>query len=169
MTIIGYNFVNNNKNNIDLIINGKSYALNQYANLKKGENTIKLIIKNELTDLSWMFRGLNYNIKNIELKNLDVSKVKSFMGMFYDCSWLSNLNGLLKWNISKGRNFSHLFSGCSSLSNINGLKNWNVSNGANFSSMLYDCASLSDIKSLQNWNILNGKDLCLEIIYYYLI
>ena len=156
--IFGYLFVVNNENNIDLIINGEETPLQSiYSDLKKGENSIKLIIKNKLTNLSWMFGYSDGGIKNIELKNLDVSNGREFFGMFYDCSWLRDTNVFLKWNVSKGNNFGYMFSGCSSLSNLEGLKNWNVSNGNNFIGMFYDCTSLSDIKALQNWNVSNGK------------
>ena len=53
--IFGFNFVENNKNNIDLIINGDKTNLSSTYMLKKGENYITLIIKNKLTDLSYMF------------------------------------------------------------------------------------------------------------------
>ena len=44
--IFGEEFVENNSNNIDLIINGKKNKLIDYYELKKGKNNIKLIIKN---------------------------------------------------------------------------------------------------------------------------
>ena len=44
-----------------------------------------------------------------------------------------------------------MFYECSSLSDIKSLQKWNVSNGKDFSNMFHECHSLSDIKSLQNW------------------
>ena len=119
-----YIFFVNNIDNIELIINGKHSYLNGVDyHLKKGDNSIKLIIKNKITNLSWMFAYIDKDIKYIELKNLDVSTVENFQCMFYDCTWMSNLNGLLKWSVSKGKNFIHMFSGCSSLSDITALQN----------------------------------------------
>jgi len=47
--------VKNNKNNIELIINGnKNYLIKKYK-LKKGENKIKIIIKNKIASLEYMF------------------------------------------------------------------------------------------------------------------
>ena len=46
-----------------------------------------------------------------------------------------------------------MFMECSSLSDIKGLEKWNVSNGNNFSCMFYGCSSLSDIKALEKWNV----------------
>ena len=52
--------------------------------------------------------------------------------MFHECSSLSDIKALEKWNVSNGKDFSYLFSWCSSLSDIKVLENWNVSNGNNF-------------------------------------
>jgi hypothetical protein len=46
--IFGKKFVVNNKNNIDLIINGNFHNLIDEFELKKGENTVQMLIKNPL-------------------------------------------------------------------------------------------------------------------------
>ena len=57
--IFGEKFVENNKNNIELNINGnKSELVNKYK-LKKGNNEIKMIIKNKITNLEYMFYECN--------------------------------------------------------------------------------------------------------------
>ena len=68
--IFGEKFVEKNKDNIELNINGiKNNLINKY-HLKKGENEVKMKIKNKITDLSYMFYGCN-KLKNIdELKYL---------------------------------------------------------------------------------------------------
>ena len=82
-TIFGWRFVDNNKNNLELIINGNKSKLIREYELEKGENKIKLIIKNNLTDVGEMFDGCEslYNID--ELKYLNVSKCTNFKDMFY--------------------------------------------------------------------------------------
>ena len=53
--IFGYSFVVNNKNNIELVINGiKSELIEEYK-LKKGENIVEIIIKNKILSLDHMF------------------------------------------------------------------------------------------------------------------
>ena len=64
--------------------------------------------------------------------------------MFRNCSSLSDIKSLEKWNVSNGNNFSCMFSGCKSLSDIKSLEKWNVSNGNIFSDMFNGCSSLSD-------------------------
>ena len=184
-SIFGENFVSNNKNNIALIIDGKQKELDNNCELKEGENTITLIIKNKLTNLSYMFYMCKY-LKDIsELKDLDVSEVKDFSYMFYKCTLLSDIKSLGNWNVSNCKNFSYMFSGCSILSDItplekfnvsnsnnfesmffgckllddlNPLKNWDVSSCNNFSFLFMGCFLLSDVKPLQNWNVSNGKN-----------
>ena len=184
--IFGDKFVENNKNKIDLVINGTPNELVKKYKLKKGENNIQIIIKNKkITNLEDMFYKCN-TLKNIdELEFLDTIEVNNFSGMFHGCSSLSDLTGLEKWNVWNGTNFSNMFdqcislidlkpllkwkvlngndfsfmfNGCTSLSNLRGLDNWSVSKGNNFSCMFHGCSSLSDIKSLGRWNVSNGNN-----------
>ena len=156
--IFGDKFVKNNKNNIELIINGNRNDLIKCYYLKRGVNKIKIIMKKKITNLEYMFYDCK-SLKNIEeLKYIDTNDINNFSCMFYGCSSLSDLKGLENWNVSSGNNFSYMFKGCSSLSDIKELKNWNVSNGNSFSYMFSDCSSLSDIKSLQYWNVSNGNN-----------
>jgi len=155
--IFGSKFVENNKENIKLIINGRESKLIEKYNLKKGVNKIQLIIFNKLTNLEGMFDGV-CSLKNIEeLKYLNTKEVNNFSSMFYGCSSLSDIKPLQNWNVSNGHNFSLMFLGCSSLSDIKPLQNWNVSNGNDFLGMFSECSSLSDIKPLWNWNVLQSK------------
>ena len=158
--IFGEQFVENNKDNIELIINGeKSKLINNYK-LKKGNNIIKMVIKknNKLINLSNMFNWCE-SLKDIRgLKNLDVKFAKDLSYMFYGCSLLSDIKPLENWNVSNCNDFSGMFCGCSNLTDIKPLQNWNVSNGNYFSYMFSGCSSLSDIKPLQNWNVKNGND-----------
>ena len=169
--IFGKSFVKENKENMELIINGEKKGLKDIIILEKGENNITVIIKKKITNLSYMFYDCK-SLKNIEeLKYLNIFYCTNFSYMFSGCSSLSNIKSLEKWNVSNGNDFSFMFMGCSSLSEIKSLKNWNVSNGNNFSYMFNGCISLSDIQSLKNWNVSNGKnfkyifDGCISLIY----
>jgi len=80
--IFGDKFVENNKNNINLIINGnKNKLINRYK-MRKGENNIKIIIKNKIRNLEYMFYGCK-SLKNIkELEYLDTKNINNFSYMF---------------------------------------------------------------------------------------
>jgi hypothetical protein len=116
--IFGDKFVEINNNNIELNINEhKNKLVNKYK-LKKGDNKIKIIIKNKIKDLQHMFDSC-YNLKNIdELKYLNVKYCTNFSWMFSGCSSLNDITPLKDWNVSNGNNFSYLFSECSSLLDI---------------------------------------------------
>ena len=157
--IFGEKFVENNKNNIELIINGEKSKLIPKYELNEGINNITIIIKNKLTNLEEMFKYC-YSLNDIgqiinELKYLNTKDIDNFEYIFYDCFSLSDIKPLEKWNVSNGNNFGYMFNGCTSLSDIKPLQNWNVINGNNFRGMFAECSSLSDIKPLQNWNVSN--------------
>ena len=91
--IFGNKFVENNKNNIELIINNEKTNLIEKYKLKKGENKVQILIKGKITNLEDMFKGCKY-LKNIkELNNLDTKDINNFSCMFEGCSSLQNLNG----------------------------------------------------------------------------
>ena len=150
--IFGKTFVENNKNNINLMINGKKSPLVENYYLKKGENNITICMKNKLTNLSYMFSDCKtlYNID--ELKYLKTGDVTDFSYMFENCQ-ISNIKALEEWDTSKSETFCSMFSCCELITNINPLKNWNVSRCKDFSSLFYDCENLSDIKPLEKWNV----------------
>ena len=156
--IFGKKFVENNKNNIELIINGIKSKLASEYELNEGINNIEMIIKNKIKNLEYMF-FMCVSLKDIEgLKNLDVKDINNFSFIFSECLSLSDIEPLENWNVSNGTIFQDMFSGCSSLTNLKPLQNWNVSNGNNFSGMFYWCKYLSDLKSLENWNVSNGNN-----------
>ena len=110
--LFGEKFVENNKDNIDLVINGvKNNLTNKYA-LKKGENIVKMIIKNNITNLSKMFCKCD-KIKNIDdLKYLNSKYFLNLEGMFIECSSLTDLKPLESWDVSNVENFKSLFINC---------------------------------------------------------
>ena len=156
--IFGWKFVENNKNKIELMINGIKNKLVEKSKLKKGENNIQIIIKKEITDFSYMFFGCSSLSDIKSLENWNVSNGIDFSGMFWGCSSLSDIKSLENWNVSNGTYFSWMFRGCSSLKDIKSLENWNISNGTDFEGMFRGCSSLKDIKSLENWNVSNGTN-----------
>ena len=162
--IFGKDFVEKNKDNIELKINGNKTNLVNKTKLNKGDNTIKMIIKNKINE---------FQLKDItELKYLNTKHCNNFTGMFSFCSSLSDIKALEKWDVSNVNNFSGMFSFCKSLSDIKPLENWNVGNGNNFSFMFAECLKLSDIKPLEKWNVSKGNnfdamlDGCLSLSDY---
>ncbi len=115
---------------------------NEY-NFHGQERTIKMIIKEDITDFGYMFSGCK---KLIEIDGImNCSNNTNFRVMFSHCSSLQNIDGLKNWNVSTGTDFYGMFDNCSSLKTLDGLKNWNVSNGTNFRGMFENCFLLYKI------------------------
>ena len=81
------------------MINGVNNKLVAKYKLRKGENNIQIIIKEEITD---------------------------FSDMFSECSSLSDIKSLENWNISNGTDFSYMFWGCSLLLDIKSLERYKI-------------------------------------------
>ena len=156
--IFGEKFVDNNKDNIELIINGEKSELVYECKLNKGINHIEIIIKRKLNNLEFMFYECDKLKKKDDLNILDVKEINNLSYMFSGCEILSDIRPLENWNVSNVINFSNMFSGCESLLDIKSLEKWNVSNGKNFSYMFSGCESLSDLKPLQKWNVSKGNN-----------
>ena len=178
--IFGYNFVHNNKDNIELIINGDKTNLVDTYKLKKGENNVTLIIKNKLTDLSYMFFNC-FRLKNMnELRYLNTENVKDFSYIFAKDNGaiiefegkdrfhsFKDINCLSTWDVFNGENFDSTFRDCKELSDIKALKYWDVSNGINFINMFCGCSSLADLSPLKNWKVSNGKNFVWMFLWCY--
>ena len=153
--LFGEDFVKKNRNNIEVLINGTKNVLVEKFTLKKGYNTVGILIINSLTSIDNMFNGCKSLANIYDLQYLDTKNITDFSFMFYSCS-LTDISPLRNWNVSNGKNFQSMFAGCSMLSDIKPLENWKVDKGSNFSAMFYYCISLSDLKPLQNWNVSNN-------------
>ena len=77
--------------------------------------------------------------------------------MFFDCSSLSSLPDISKWNTNHVTNMSSMFRGCSSLSSLPEISKWNTYNVTNMSFMFYGCSSLSSLPEISKWNTNNIK------------
>ena len=156
--ILGYDFIKNN--NGTLIINDNiklDYLVYKYK-LQIGINKIKINIKNQITNFSYMFSNCE-SLKSISsFINWDVSNGINFSGMFSNCSSLKDISPIKNWNVSNGIDFSYMFSDCKSLKDLSPLRNWNVNHGNDFSYMFFGCVLLNDLSLIKNWNISNGKD-----------
>jgi serine/threonine protein kinase len=110
--IFGEKFVEKNKKNIDLIINGEKSELISKYKFKQQEIKVEMIIKNQIINLEGMFYNCYFLIDIEDLKNLDMKEITNFSDMFYGCWFLSNIKPLQNWNVSNGNNFSDMFSDC---------------------------------------------------------
>ena len=133
INIFGYEFVKNNKNKCKMIIDNKEYEIADKYNIK------------------------NYNNNKLSIKLKGIDNVTNISYMFSDCSSLSSLTDISKWNTNNVTNMSYMFYYCSSLSSLPDISKWNINNVTitNMSYMFDGCSSLSSLPDISKWNTNN--------------
>ena len=129
--IFGTKFVENNKNICKMMIDNKEFEITEEYNIenyKNNNNKLKIILKG-------------------------ITNVTNMTEMFRECSLLSSLPDISKWNTNKVTNMSYMFYGCSSLSNLPDISKWNINKVTNMSYMFYRCCSLSKLPDISKWNM----------------
>ena len=117
ITIFGKDFVNNNKNNCYLIINGKQIEL--CKKLDMNENKIE-----------------NNQLKIILIETKHITNMSY---MFYECKSLVSLTDISKWNTANVVNMSFMFYNCINLKSLPDISNWNTDNITDMSYLFYGC------------------------------
>ena len=94
--ILGYNFVENNKYNCEIIFNNIKYELTEYFEIEINSNNkyninreyflIKIIIKSNTSNLSYMFDNCKSLIEIVELYNLNLKNLTNLSHIFCGCS-----------------------------------------------------------------------------------
>ena len=164
INLFGKSFMKNNKNNCILIINNKLYNFmdkyyynNQYS--KKDDTlNVKLIEKNNITDMSYMFYGCKNLISVKNMSNWDTINVINMKSMFHLCKKLKSLDNLSELKVDNVTNFSYMFYGCNSLTNIEDISKWNTYKAIDISYLFFDCISLKILPDISKWNINNIKN-----------
>lgn len=83
------------------------------------------------------------SLTDINLKDINTSKLRSMNSMFQNCSSLRSLN-LSNFNTSKVRSMSYMFYGCSSLQSLD-LSNFNTLNLKMVYGMFSNCNALKTL------------------------
>lgn len=99
-----------------------------------------------------MFAGCAH-LKEVDLRELDVSGVRELAGMFTGCASLETV-GLNGWDIRSVRHMPGVFEECGKLREAD-LSGWDVSSVHTFDRFFYRCGSLEKVL-LDNWKT-NGK------------
>ena len=156
ISIFGYEFVKNNKNNCKLIIDNKEVELCEKLNIEnKKDIKIKLKEIKMITNMSSIFYECSSLSSLPEISNWDTSNITNMNCMFSGCSYLSSLPDISNWNTSNVTNMSFMFEGCLSLSSLPDISKWDISNVKNMNGMFYECSSLLSLPDISNWNTSN--------------
>ena len=129
-------FVENNKNNCKLIINGKDeMELCEYIN------------KNDYSSPN----------KKIEVKLIETNTIIDMSYMFFECRRLKAISDT--WNTVNVNNMSFMFASCVSLRALNDVSNWDTSNVTNMKGMFELCISLTKFPNISKWDTRNVQDM----------
>lgn len=121
------------------------------------DNTIYVSSKDRIyaNENSYEFMKDLKNIEEVDLSNLDTSKVVDMSSLFYGCSSLKSIN-VDNIDTSNVENMRSLFAYCKNLESID-LNKLNTSNVTDMSNMFLECQSLKelDLKNLDTSKVEN--------------
>jgi len=162
--LFGEKFVERNKNNCKIIINGKEEELKKYKlfplfNKKIDNLEIKLKGIMNITNMSDMFYECSSLLSLPDISKWNTNNVTNMSSLFYGCKSLSSLPDISKWNTNNVKDMSFLFYKCSSLLSLPDISKWNTNNVTNMSFMFSLCSSLSSLPDISKWNTNNAKDM----------
>jgi len=118
---------------------------------------VKLIEKNNIRDMSYMFYGCRNIISVKNIANWDTINVTNMKSMFHLCKNLKSLDNLSELRVDNVTNFSYMFYGCNSLTNIEAISKWNAFKATNISYLFFDCISLKKLPDITIMNLKNVK------------
>ena len=169
--ILGEKFFKNNKEKCFLIIKGKLFDLYDSVDLKKideffnldllDDSPINLEVElverldKQITDLSYMFEGISYLMKNSKFNDFDSRNIVNTEFMFHNCSSIIELPDISNLNFSNVTNMNNMFSGCKSLKQLPDMSKWDTNKLINIESLFENCESLTSLPDISNWNFSN--------------
>ena len=181
--VLGNEFIRNNRNKIKFIIKNKKSKLVEYidiSNIKEDEIKIKLVLKDNISNKSFMFKDCESLIKlsiktdrkiNLEKiselkedKDLDIefnnyylnNNQKNIDNIFYNYDFFDKDSSFSK-TIENTENSSKLFSNTSSYPELIETKN---SRNLNLRYLFFNCLSLVSLPSeISKWNIEDTIDI----------
>ena len=114
--------------------------------------------KTYLTTGQNLFNGYT-NISEIDLSNVNTSKVKNMANMFRKCTKLTNLD-LSDFNTSSVTTMESIFQDCSGLKSVN-VSSFDTSNVIQINSMFNGCSSLIsvDLSSFNTSNVITMRNM----------
>ena len=162
LKLFGDSFVQNNKNNCYLLIDGKKYDLCEEYTLNKKQkekNTleVKLIETKPITN---MYRLFYYCICLLQVKDFDkwdTKNVTTMRSLFNECPMLKSIPDISKWNTKNVIDMKNMFYDCYVLESIPDISKWDMKNVKDVSQMFFNCKSLKSFPDFSKWK--NNKEL----------
>ena len=155
--LFGEKFYSNNKLDCKIVINGEEKEICEFYHNKNFETiiTVKLIMNDNIKDLSYMFSGCEYLSSISDISNWRTENIIAMKWMFFGCKSLESIPDISKWDISNVRDIQFMFSGCTKLTTFPDISKWNTKNISNMSGLFSECSSLKSLPDLSKWDMLN--------------
>ena len=187
--LLGKEFVEKNKKNCSLIINGEIEELKEEYQLSDKNTELNVILlkeNDEITDMSYMFYECENLLSISDESKWKTDKVTDLSYMFYNCASLETLPKNLEnlgtsnvknmtymfsgckllsklnvknWKTDKLEDMGYLFNGCENLENIYGISEWKTSKVENMCYLFSDCSKLQELREIFKWKTSNVKDM----------
>ena len=163
LKLFGYNFIKNNREKCQIIIQNKIHELNEYLDVSDygNKNTLDIGLKgiNDITDASYMFYNCTSLLRLSDISSWNTSKITNMSFMFSGCTSLNFLPDLSKFDTNNLIDINHMFSDCSSLISLPDISLWNTDNITNISYLFYNCSALKELPDISKWNISKVTDM----------
>ena len=169
LKLFSSDFVDNNKENCYLYINGKKCELTDYLDKENINNIISTSNKEELaiklteikpiTNMNRMFRDCYDLISLPDFSEWDTSNITNLHSLFNGCSLLSNISDISKWNTSNVTDIGYMFWNCISLKNIPDISKWDVSKVKIMKGLFQNCSALKSLPDISKWDTSGVTDM----------
>ena len=187
--LLGKKFVEKNKTNCSLIINGEIEELKEEYQLPDKDTKLNVILLKEndiITNMSYMFYDCENLLSISDESKWKTNKITDLSYMFYNCVSLEKLTKVLEnldtsnvenmtymfsgckllselnvinWKTDNLEDMGYLFNGCENLENIYGISEWDTSKVENMCYLFSDCKKLQELKEIFKWNTSKVKDM----------
>lgn len=125
-----------------------TYTVSDTVN-EDGTTTRIIVNENDIVPTSIRF---NNKTGLLEVYELDVSGLTSFVGMFEGCNKVTKLPDMTGWCTNKITSLNSMFYRCNNLSSVIGLNTWDTSNVTNTSTMFRNCNNIKNI-DMSGWDM----------------
>ena len=125
-------------------VNGQTKAADSY--------TVYVLSNDKIyapQDSTGLFRGMT-NVKTIDARNLDTSRVENTSYLFRDCTNLQKVD-VTGWVTSNITNMQGLFYKCPALTEIVGINGWDTSNVTSLYAAFYNLHAMTEL-DLSGWD-----------------
>ena len=164
LNLFGKSFVEANKMNCQMIINGIALDICENIEIKKYSKNLKVLqiyLKgiHYITSMNSMFLGCKYLLSLPDIDRWDTSNIVDMGFLFMGCISLNNIADISIWNTEKVVNMAGMFESCISLNSLPDISKWNTSNVRNFMEMFRICLGLRSLPDISKWNINNAINI----------